>query len=124
MVDTYGAPYNVSGGNPEVSEDSQRPMKDSKGNQIFSQGGYSSHSRVHEQFVFPIPDNLPSEIVAPMMCAGLTVYSPLVRAGTGPGKKVAIVGIGGLVCSPISIPHLHENDNITFDLSVSVMKMC
>lgn len=94
------APYNVNGGNPELSmEDSQKPMKDSSGKQIFSQGGYSSHSRVHEQFVFPIPDNLPSEIVAPMMCAGLTVYSPLVRAGTGPGKKVAIVGIGGLVSS-------------------------
>ncbi|KUJ11420.1 NADPH-dependent medium chain alcohol dehydrogenase [Mollisia scopiformis] len=97
MVDTYMAPYNEKGGNADLSmDDSQKPMKDSKGNQIFSQGGYSSHSRVHEQFVFPIPDNLPSEIVAPMMCAGLTVYSPLVRAGTGPGKKVAIVGIGGL----------------------------
>ncbi|KAE8443382.1 hypothetical protein EG329_001941 [Mollisiaceae sp. DMI_Dod_QoI] len=97
MVDTYMAPYNENGGNPELTmEESQKPMKDSKGNQIFSQGGYSSHSRVHEQFVFPVPQNLPSELVAPMMCAGLTVYSPLVRAGTGPGKKVAIVGIGGL----------------------------
>jgi alcohol dehydrogenase (NADP+) len=61
-----------------------------------SQGGYSSHIRAHEYFVFPIPKNVESKDAGPMMCAGLTTYSPLVRAGTGPGKKVAIVGIGGL----------------------------
>ncbi|RMD44980.1 hypothetical protein DV735_g101, partial [Chaetothyriales sp. CBS 134920] len=61
-----------------------------------SQGGYGSHVRAHEYFVFPIPENIPSEYAAPMMCAGLTVWSPLVRAGVGPGKKVAIVGLGGL----------------------------
>jgi hypothetical protein len=59
-------------------------------------GGYSSHIRAHEQFVFPIPDSIPSNIVAPMFCAGLTVYSPMVRHGCGPGKKVAVVGVGGL----------------------------
>ncbi|TVY68871.1 NADP-dependent alcohol dehydrogenase [Lachnellula suecica] len=90
MVDTYGAPYNLDEGH------SDKPMKDKSGNQIFSQGGYSSHSRVHEYFVFPIPENIPSIEAGPMMCAGLTVYSPLVRAGTGPGKRVAILGIGGL----------------------------
>jgi len=90
MVDTYGAPYNLDLGH------SDKPMKDKNGNQIFSQGGYSSHSRVHEYFVFPIPDSIPSIEAAPMMCAGLTTYSPLVRAGTGPGKHVAILGIGGL----------------------------
>jgi len=71
-------------------------MKDKEGNQIHAQGGYSSHSRVHQQFVFPIPDGITSEEAGPMMCAGLTTYSPLVRANTGPGKKVAILGIGGL----------------------------
>jgi len=75
MVDTYGAPY-----------------KDG----TISQGGYASHIRAHEYFVFPIPDNIPSTVAAPMMCAGLTTYSPLVRLGAGPGKKVGIVGIGGL----------------------------
>ncbi|KAH7378154.1 putative NADP-dependent alcohol dehydrogenase 6 [Cadophora sp. MPI-SDFR-AT-0126] len=93
-VDTYGAPYNVGGGNP--SKDAGGPMKDKNGKQIFAQGGYSSHSRVHEQFVFKIPDNITSHEAGPMMCAGLTVYSPLKRANTGPGKKVAILGIGGL----------------------------
>lgn len=63
---------------------------------IISQGGYSSHVRTHEWWVFPIPDELPSHIAAPMLCAGITSYSPLVRNGAGPGKKVAIVGLGGL----------------------------
>ena len=63
---------------------------------IVSQGGYSSHVRTHEHWVFPIPDSIPSHIAAPMLCAGITSYSPLVRNGAGPGKKVAIVGLGGL----------------------------
>lgn len=61
-----------------------------------SQGGYSSHVRAHEYFTFKIPDKLSTEVAAPMLCAGITVYSPLVRLGCGPGKHVAIVGIGGL----------------------------
>jgi len=90
MVDTYNAPYKLDQGH------SDKPMKDKSGNQIFSQGGFSSHSRVHEYFVFPIPENISSHEAGPMMCAGITTYSPLVRAGTGPGKHVAILGIGGL----------------------------
>ncbi|KAI1801244.1 GroES-like protein [Daldinia bambusicola] len=80
QVDTYGAPY----------------PKEADPNETLSQGGFSSHIRAHEYFVFPIPDSIPSHLAAPMLCAGLTVYSPLVRAGIGPGKKVAIVGLGGL----------------------------
>lgn len=95
MVDTYGASYKIDGGNPDKPVSSQ-DMKDKSGNQIWAQGGYSSHSRVHQQFVFKIPDNIPSHEAGPMMCAGLTVYSPLRRAGAGAGKKVAILGIGGL----------------------------
>ncbi|KAI6088874.1 GroES-like protein [Hypoxylon rubiginosum] len=59
-------------------------------------GGYSSHIRAHEHFTFPIPEKLESELAAPMLCAGLTAYSPLVRNGAGPGKKVGILGIGGI----------------------------
>lgn len=90
QIDTYGPPYMLDEGH------SDKPMKDKNGKQITAMGGYSSHSRVHQQFVFPIPDEITSEEAGPMMCAGLTTYSPLVRAGTGPGKKVAILGIGGL----------------------------
>lgn len=58
-----------------------------------SQGGYASHVRVHEYFAFPIPENITSEVAAPMLCAGLTSYSALVRAGCGPGKRVAVLGM-------------------------------
>ncbi|KAI4287299.1 MAG: hypothetical protein L6R35_003440 [Caloplaca aegaea] len=78
MEYTYGAPYPEEMGG------------------VIAQGGYSSHIRAHEYFTFKIPDGIPSEEAAPMMCAGLTVYSPLLRAGVGPGKQVAIVGEGGL----------------------------
>lgn len=61
-----------------------------------SQGGYASHIRVHEHFVVPIPDEIPSHLAAPLMCGGITVFSPLIRNGCGPGKKVGIVGIGGI----------------------------
>ncbi|KAK9479560.1 chaperonin 10-like protein [Lipomyces japonicus] len=60
------------------------------------QGGYASHVRVHEYFVFPIPDALETTLVAPMLCAGATAFSPLYRHGAGPGKKVGIIGIGGI----------------------------
>ncbi|KAI1212396.1 GroES-like protein [Annulohypoxylon truncatum] len=76
QVDTYGAVWPDTG--------------------IVTQGGYSSHVRTHEHWVFPIPDALPSHLAAPMLCAGITSYSPLVRNGAGPGKKVAVVGLGGL----------------------------
>lgn len=61
-----------------------------------SQGGYATAIRVDERWVMPIPKELESEIAAPMMCAGVTVYSPLVTHGAGPGKTVGVVGIGGL----------------------------
>ena len=63
---------------------------------IISQGGYSSHVRTNERWVFPIPEKLATNEVAPMLCAGITSYSPLVRNGCGPGKKVGIVGMGGI----------------------------
>lgn len=61
-----------------------------------AQGGYSTNIRAPEQFVFPIPEGLKSEHAAPMLCAGLTVYSPLFRNKVGAGSRVGVVGIGGL----------------------------
>jgi uncharacterized zinc-type alcohol dehydrogenase-like protein len=59
-------------------------------------GGYSNHIVVDENFVLKIPNNLPLDKSAPLLCAGITLYSPLRHWNCGPGKKVAIVGLGGL----------------------------
>jgi len=61
-----------------------------------SYGGYADYCRAPSHFVFKIPDGIPSEEAAPMLCGGITVFSPLHKNGAGPGKKVGIVGIGGL----------------------------
>lgn len=61
-----------------------------------TQGGYSDHIVVREDYVLSIPDNLPLDASAPLLCAGITLYSPLHHWNAGPGKKVAIVGMGGL----------------------------
>jgi alcohol dehydrogenase (NADP+) len=59
-------------------------------------GGYSSAIVVDENYVLRIPDNIPLELAAPLLCAGITMYSPLRHWDAGPGKRVAIVGLGGL----------------------------
>eukprot|EP00727_Mastigamoeba_balamuthi_P004723 m51a1_g14249 putative alcohol dehydrogenase (355) ;mRNA; f:260661-261725 len=59
-------------------------------------GGYSEGIVVDERFVFSIPSNLSLPGVAPLLCAGITTYSPLRHAGVGPGSKVGVVGLGGL----------------------------
>ncbi|TCR70992.1 NAD(P)-dependent alcohol dehydrogenase [Rhizobium sp. BK376] len=61
-----------------------------------TQGGYSDHIVVKEGYVLSIPDNLPLDAAAPLLCAGVTLYSPLRHWHAGPGKKVAIIGMGGL----------------------------
>lgn len=59
-------------------------------------GGYATHHRAPGHFVMKIPEGLEPELAAPMLCGGVTVYSPLKRNGCGPGKRVGIVGVGGL----------------------------
>ena len=61
-----------------------------------SYGGYADYWRGPSHFVLKIPEAIPSHEAAPMMCGGITVYSPLKKNGAGPGKKIGIVGIGGL----------------------------
>ncbi|MFI6098021.1 NAD(P)-dependent alcohol dehydrogenase [Lentzea sp. NPDC051213] len=59
-------------------------------------GGYSKQIVVDENYTVRIPDGLPLDVAAPLLCAGITLYSPLKHWGVAPGKKVAIVGLGGL----------------------------
>ncbi|KAF5861604.1 hypothetical protein ETB97_012770 [Aspergillus alliaceus] len=61
-----------------------------------SYGGYSLYNRTPSNFVIKIPDAIPSADAAPMLCGGVTVYSPLKHNGCGPGKRVGIIGVGGL----------------------------
>lgn len=61
-----------------------------------TQGGYSTHVVVDEDFVLRLPEGIPYEAAAPLLCAGITTYSPLAHWNAGPGKKVAVVGLGGL----------------------------
>jgi uncharacterized zinc-type alcohol dehydrogenase-like protein len=63
---------------------------------VGNHGGFADRIRSDAHFVFPIPDKLDSENAAPLLCAGGTVYSPLVLYGVEPSMRVAVVGIGGL----------------------------
>lgn len=70
-----------------------------------TQGGYSNKIVVNEEYVLRIPENLPMENAAPLLCAGITLYSPLLHWKAGPGKKVAIIGLGGLGHMGVKIAH-------------------
>lgn len=59
-------------------------------------GGYSTQITVNQDFVVGIPENLPLDAAAPLLCAGITTYSPLRHFGVKPGMKVAVLGLGGL----------------------------
>lgn len=61
-----------------------------------TQGGYAQKVTVNERFVLRIPDALDFDVAAPLLCAGITTYSPLARWGVKPGMKVAVMGLGGL----------------------------
>ncbi|WBO63290.1 NAD(P)-dependent alcohol dehydrogenase [Streptomyces camelliae] len=68
-------------------------------------GGYSEKIVVDENYAVRIPDGLALDVAAPLLCAGITLYSPLKHWGAGPGKKVAIVGLGGLGHMGVKIAH-------------------
>jgi uncharacterized zinc-type alcohol dehydrogenase-like protein len=70
-----------------------------------TQGGYSTHIVVTEDFALKIPEGIPLENAAPLLCAGITTYSPLRHWGAGPGKKVAIIGLGGLGHMGVKLAH-------------------
>lgn len=59
-------------------------------------GGYSNIFVINQDYAVKIPDNLPMEGVAPLLCAGITLYSPIKHWNVGPGMKVAVMGLGGL----------------------------
>ncbi|MFE9772636.1 NAD(P)-dependent alcohol dehydrogenase [Streptomyces sp. NPDC005931] len=68
-------------------------------------GGYAQKIVVDENYVVRIPDGLSLDVAAPLLCAGITTYSPLKHWNAGPGKKVAVVGLGGLGHLAVKIAH-------------------
>ncbi len=84
-----------------------------------TQGGYSDHIVVKEGYVLSIPDNLPLDATAPLLCAGITLYSPLRHWNAGPGKKVAILGMGGLGHMGVKLAHAMGADVTVLSHSLS-----
>jgi uncharacterized zinc-type alcohol dehydrogenase-like protein len=70
-----------------------------------TQGGYSTHIVVDQDFVLRIPDAIDLAVAAPLLCAGITTYSPLRHWNAAPGRKVAVVGMGGLGHMAVKIAH-------------------
>ncbi|GAA4454593.1 NAD(P)-dependent alcohol dehydrogenase [Nibrella saemangeumensis] len=93
------------------------PDKHLPGNPTF--GGYSESIVVDEHFVLRIPDNLDPAAAAPLLCAGITTYSPLRHWNVGPGQKVGIVGIGGLGHMGIKIAKAMGAQVVAFTTSES-----
>jgi uncharacterized zinc-type alcohol dehydrogenase-like protein len=80
-------------------------------------GGYSESVVVDERFVLRVPENLDPAGVAPLLCAGITTYSPLRHWKVGPGKKVGIVGLGGLGHMGVKFAHAFGAHVVVFTTS-------
>jgi uncharacterized zinc-type alcohol dehydrogenase-like protein len=106
MVNACGACANCRNGDEQYCLDGMVPTyggADRDG--TVTQGGYSTHVVVDAGFVLSVPEGLDSAAAAPLLCAGITTYAPLRRWGAGPGKKVAVVGLGGLGHLAVKIAH-------------------
>jgi uncharacterized zinc-type alcohol dehydrogenase-like protein len=81
-----------------------------------TQGGYSEKIVVDESFTVRIPKKLPLQNAAPLLCAGITTYSPLTRWGAGPGARVGVVGFGGLGHIAVQISRALGARTTVFDI--------
>ncbi len=82
-------------------------------------GGYSQNIVVDEAFVLHVPENLDLAASAPLLCAGITTYSPLKHWNVGPGKKIGVVGLGGLGHMAVKIAKAMGAEVIVFTTSTS-----
>ena len=82
-------------------------------------GGYSKEIVVREFFAHHVPENLDISATAPLLCAGITVYSPLKNWGAGTGKKVAVIGLGGLGHMAVKFAHAMGADVTVLGMSES-----
>ncbi|MGY1636916.1 NAD(P)-dependent alcohol dehydrogenase [Geodermatophilus sp. SYSU D00742] len=106
MVDSCGECANCRTGDEQYCLDGMVPTyagTDRDG--TTTQGGYSTHVVVDAGFVLRVPHGVDPAAAAPLLCAGITTYSPLRRWGAGPGRRVAVVGLGGLGHLAVKIAH-------------------
>jgi len=82
-------------------------------------GGYSNHFVVDENYAVHVPESLDPAGAAPLLCAGITLYSPLRHWGAGPGKRVGIIGLGGLGHMGLQFAHAMGADTTVFSHSAS-----
>lgn len=80
-------------------------------------GGYSTKVVVDEAFTLSVPKNLDPARAAPLLCAGITTYSPLRRWGAGKGRKVGVVGLGGLGHMGVKLAHAMGAHTVLFTTS-------
>ena len=96
LVDSCGECRHCLAGNEQFCRDSIGTYGSTGRDGEPTAGGYSTHIVVTEGFVLRIPDALPLDVAAPLLCAGITTYSPLRHWQVGPGSRVAVAGLGGL----------------------------
>src|SRR2546430_4044168 len=83
----------------------------------FTYGGYSESIVVDEHFVLRVPSNLDPAAAAPLLCAGITTYSPMHHWGVTKGKKVGVVGLGGLGHMAVKFAHAFGAHVVVFTTS-------
>lgn len=83
----------------------------------YTSGGYSEKIVVDERFVIRIPDAIPLQNAAPLFCAGITLYSPLRHWKAGPGKRIGIIGFGGLGHVGVQIAKAMRAHSTVFEVS-------
>ncbi len=106
MVNSCGQCRNCLRGNEQFCVDGPVfTYGDTDRDGTVTQGGYSEQVVVTESFVVRIPDALALDVAAPLLCAGITTYSPLRRWKVGPGSRVAVVGLGGLGHMGVQFAH-------------------
>jgi uncharacterized zinc-type alcohol dehydrogenase-like protein len=106
MVNSCGECTNCRNGDEQYCLDGMVPTyagTDRDG--TTTQGGYSTHVVVDAGFVLRVPDGIDPAAAAPLLCAGITTWSPLRRWGAGPGRRVAVVGLGGLGHMAVRLAH-------------------
>ena len=91
--------------------------KDKDGKLTF--GGYGEHIVLDEEFALRVPENLDPAATAPLLCAGITTYSPLKHWNAGPGKKVGVVGLGGLGHMALKFSHAFGAETVLFTTSAN-----